>query len=88
MRLGDLLLDGNIVLSGIDVYLDPASMRKKGAAWSGSFLIPKHGAAPTLGLSYRLIFDDGYSGEIHIDSVPEHARQAGSVYFTGAGALQ
>jgi hypothetical protein len=88
MRLGDLLLDGNIVLSGIDVYLDPVSMRKKGAAWSGSFLIPKNGQVPTLGLSYRLIFDDGYSGAIHIDSVPEQARQAGSVYFTGNGPLQ
>jgi hypothetical protein len=86
--IGNLLLDDRVALSALSINLDPPSMRRKGISWSGSFIVPRKAEMPSMGLPYRLIFDDGRSGEIHIDSAPACPHQATTVYFTGVGNLQ
>ena len=82
---GNVLSGGKTVLSGIqgDVQLTQQSGIKE---WAGHFVLPK-GQFILPGM-YRLILDDGRSGDILISHAPGGSHRATVAYFTVSGSLQ
>jgi hypothetical protein len=82
---GNVLSGGKTVLSGIqgDVQLTRQSGSEE---WAGHFVLPK-GQFILPGM-YRLVLDDGRSGDIFISHAPSGLDRATVAYFTVSGPLQ
>lgn len=83
---GDILLDAEIVLSGVDVVVD-IQTRQGLKKWRGSFSL-EDPALLTPGAEYKLFLADGRTGRIIVTGKsfsPASGRT--SIQFTGTGPL-
>jgi hypothetical protein len=83
IKKGDLTIVENIPI-WIDIKIDP---RSKLSEWHGSFtLLIKTNISPE-GNPYRLILDDGRSGDIFITNLKTNSSGRFVVVFQGSGLL-
>jgi hypothetical protein len=81
---GDVLSGDQVVLSGVQVNIQPVKGPLRG--FTGSFIIPAgHFLAPG---KYRLVLSDGRSGDIVISRLSSGSHQATVAYFQTSGVFQ
>ena len=88
---GRVLKDDQVIIDGVDVWLD-VTPTGKSYRWDGYFdldVIPP-GFSPITPSRYRLVLDDGRSGDFFLTKGPvvSSDQEMTKVYFQGTGNLQ
>jgi hypothetical protein len=83
---GRILKGDKVVLEDLDITLYFVTPAKRLPSWSGSCHLSDPGAYIAPGRPYRLVLEDGRSGEIFVSGLGPSTRGTG-VRFTGSGSL-
>lgn len=79
---GDSVLLENIEVD-LEVYVEPSGL----SSWDGWFTLPGLKFSELQG-NYRLVLEDGRSGDMWIKKVAYHNSEETAVHFQGTGPLQ
>jgi hypothetical protein len=80
------ILDGdNVILNGVEVSLNVTADRTGHGTWEGDFYLPSGPCNLDLRGFYRLVLEDGRSGDIQVAG---GQLSTSHVLFTGSGPLR
>ena len=83
---GRILKDETVVLDDLDITIYHARPAADMSSWRGSFYLDEPGAYIDPG-EYRLVLEDGRSGDVVIGSVSLGMSDRTRVSFNGSGSL-
>ena len=84
-RIKGRILDGdNIILDDVEVSLNMTEDRAGRGMWNGSFTVPSGPSSLGLKGTYRLVLEDGRSGDIELAG---GQLAVSRMVFTGSGPL-
>jgi hypothetical protein len=84
---GTVMRGDQVAVDGVSGRLDYVTFPNGGSEWRGEFRLPQGQSAPAGG-GYRLVLDDGRSGDIIISRSSIGGHQATAVNFEGSGPLR
>ena len=84
---GRILKGDELVLEDLDIALNIVRPDRDLPGWSGSFYLQDPGACIEPGGAYRLVLEDGRSGEIIVSRLDLRSLKGTGIHFKGSGPL-
>ena len=84
---GKILRGDQVVVDGVSGRLDQVALPGGLSEWKGEFRLPQGQPLPAGG-GYRVVLDDGRSGDISVSRSSVGGHQSTAVNFHGDGLLQ